>query len=81
MLLCEDSETNFWTFVLCVSNCVEYIYVKFIYVSSEQRMAYLTAAAVATISYAIALLAILLGVREINSTSTVAPDDGGESNT
>ena len=41
-------------------------------------MAYLTAAAVATISYVIALLAIHLGVREINAPSTVAPVDGGE---
>lgn len=41
-------------------------------------MAYLTAAAIAIISYAIALLAILLGVREVNSTSTVAPVNGGE---
>ena len=42
-------------------------------------MAYLTAAAIATTTYAIALLAILLGVREVKlSTSTVTPRDTGE---
>lgn len=43
-------------------------------------MAYVTAAAIATTTYAIALLAILLGVREVKPihTSTVTPRDTGE---